>query len=94
MPTASPSMSPSTGVASAIWMSPENDSAESSPTPTPVSAETSGTAAPMNVRSMTPRTMIAMSRPAASPTPRMLGTPCEISVDMPTCTPSIGCAAT
>ena len=79
MPTASPSMTPSTGVTETNSTTPENDSDASDATPTPSSAVRSGSAAPRTVPSMTNRTIAAITTPAISPGPRIEGTVCAIS---------------
>ena len=74
MPTARPSITPSTGVTETNSTTPENDSEASDATPTPSSAVTSGRAPPSTVPSMTKSTIAATTTPAISPGPRMDGT--------------------
>ncbi len=69
MPTASPSMTPSTGVTDDMSTTPENASAPATPTPTPISDDSSGTSAGSRRASMTIRTIAAMMTPMISPGP-------------------------
>ena len=92
MPTASPSMTPSTGVTDTISTTPDSDSAARTPMPTPTSALRIGSPAPTRVPSMATRTIAAMTRPTSSPPPRMDGMPEAISVEKSTATPGVGCA--
>ncbi len=81
MPTASPSITPSTGVTETNSTTPEKDSEASDAMATPSSAVSSGRAAPITVPSMTKRTIAAITTPAISPGPRMDGTVCAISCE-------------
>lgn len=87
MPTARPSITPSTGVTEMNSTTLENDRAVSEATPTPRTALTSGTAAPMTVRSIRSSTIAAMMTPPISPGPRIDGTPCAMSFETYTLTP-------
>ncbi len=81
MPTARPSITPSTGVTDTNSTSPENDSDARDATPTPSSAVTRGREAPITVPSMRNRTIAAMTTPATSPGPRIDGTVCAMSCE-------------
>ena len=94
MPTARPSITPSTGVTDTNSTIPENDSDASEATPTPSRAVTRGRAAPSTVPSMTNRTMAAMTTPAISPGPRIEGTVWAISCDGWISTPEMPASAT
>ncbi len=90
MPTARPSITPSTGVTDAMSTIPENASDAVTPTPTPTTAVTMGSDAAMTVPSITMSTMAAKTRPTTSPMPKISGTPCARSVAKSTLVPSTG----
>ncbi len=94
MPTASPSMMPSTGVTLDMSSTPDSDSAASTAMPTPTRAVTMGSAAAMTVPSMTSSTTAAIARPAISPTPIRFGTDWARVDEKAYSTPSIGFAST
>ncbi len=76
----------------AICTRPENDSVAMAPMATPTSAVMMGNDAARSDPSTTTRTIAAIATPMASPTPRISGTPWEISVLKATSTPATGSA--
>ena len=89
MPTASPSITPRTGVTDAIWIDAREGERPGHTDGDPDERRDDRHRAARMLPSMTRSTTAAKTTPASSPTPKSAGTPCEISVENPTSTPSI-----
>lgn len=89
MPTARPSMTPSTGVTDSMSTVPDRAREARTPTPTPMIALMSGRLAPISVPSMMNSTIAATITPPISPGPRISGMLCAMSLETSTSTPSM-----